>query len=207
MGNNVFISFRYSDGIDYKEELSKLFKNDDDTFDFSEDEDRSKYSEETIKNYLYSKLKKSTVTIVLITPRAVNHQKNIYGEYDDWMYDEIRYSLEDRENNRTNGLIAIYTPETKQYLMYEATHCCEICNKTSNVSTIKNVDNLFRKNMMNVKDEYKSNKCKNVYDSNYDSYCSLVSFDDFKKNYNEYIEKAEYKRDNITKYKISKRLQ
>ena len=55
------------------------------------------------------------------------------------MYDEIRYSLEDRENNRTNGLIAVYTPEAKAYLIEE-----------SKESTIVNdVDNLFRKNMMN----------------------------------------------------------
>lgn len=47
----------------------------------------------------------------------MNHKKDFWGRYDDWMYDEIRYSLEDRENNRTNGLIAVYTPEVADMLV------------------------------------------------------------------------------------------
>ncbi len=39
------------------------------------------------------------------------------GDYDDWMYDEIRYSLESREGNRTNGLVAVYTPEVADLLI------------------------------------------------------------------------------------------
>ena len=204
---NVFISFRYSDGVKYKEDLSTKFKNDDDTLDFSEDEDRSKYTEETIKDFLYAKLRRSTVTIVLLTPNAINHDKNFMGKYDDWMYDEIRYSLEDRENNRTNGLIAVYTPEAMQYLMYNSQHTCKMCGKTSTVKTIKGVDNLFRKNMMNVKEEYKTNKCIGVYDGNYDSYCSLIAYDEFKENFEKYIKIAKDKRDNMYKYDITKRLQ
>ena len=62
MARNVFISFRYSDGITYKNELAKLFDQYYDTVDFSEDQDRSKMSEETIRQYLYSKLRRSSVT-------------------------------------------------------------------------------------------------------------------------------------------------
>ena len=111
MGRNVFISFRYEDGISYKNSLANLFSLDRDTVDFSEDVDRLWKSEETIKKYLYKKLRRSSVTIGLLTPLAVNHKHNWRGEYDDWMYDEIRYSLEDRDNNRTNGIVAVYTPE------------------------------------------------------------------------------------------------
>lgn len=207
MANNVFISFRYSDGIAYKEELSKKFENCDDTLDFSEDEDRSKYTEETIKDFLYAKLRRSSVTIILLTPNAISHEKNFLGQYDDWMYDEIRYSLEDRENNRTNGLIAVYTPEAEQYLMYDSQHICKMCGRTRMTKTIKDVDNLFRKNMMNVKEKYKLNKCIDVYDSNFDSYCSLVAYDDFIVNFEKYIKIAKDKRDNVYKYDITKRLQ
>ena len=63
MAKNVFISFRYSDGHWYKDALSKLFDGYSDTVDFSEDEDRSRMSEVTIKNYLYGKLRRSSVTI------------------------------------------------------------------------------------------------------------------------------------------------
>lgn len=35
MARNVFISFRYSDGNEYKEELARLFNASEDTVDFS----------------------------------------------------------------------------------------------------------------------------------------------------------------------------
>ena len=117
MAKNVFISFRFSDGNRYKEYLSGLFDKYSDTIDYSEDVDRSRMSDVTIKQYLYGKLRRSSVTIVLLTPSAVNHKKNWMGNYDDWMYDEIRYSLESREGNRTNGLIAVYTPEATDLLI------------------------------------------------------------------------------------------
>ncbi|EOO66317.1 hypothetical protein IIC_05776 [Bacillus cereus VD021] len=41
-------------------------------------------SEDTIQEYLYEKLKKTSVTIVLLTPKAVSNQKDIFGSYDDW---------------------------------------------------------------------------------------------------------------------------
>ena len=96
MKRRVFISFRFSDGAQYKKELSDKFDEETKVINCSEDIDRSGYSEETIQRYLYSKLKSTSVTIVLLTPEAINHKKK-YGKYDDWMYDEIRYSLEDRK--------------------------------------------------------------------------------------------------------------
>lgn len=197
MARKVFISFRFSDGAKYKNELTQLFDSSTQVIDCSEDQDRSSQSESTIKNYLYGKLKNTSVTIVIITPKAVEHQKNWRGEYDDWMYDEIRYSLEDRENNRCNGLIAVYTPEAKNLL---------ISSTANNLTTLRDVDNLFRKNMMNILPSYKKNPKEGVYDGTWDSYCSLVSWDDFKKNYADYIDKAGVKRENTYKYNIKKRL-
>lgn len=62
------------------------------------------------------------------------------------------------------------------------------------------------KNMMNVKLRYKTNPCYNVFDSDKDSFCSLVSWEDFKKNYSYYIEIAEEKREESYKYELVKRL-
>ena len=56
MAKNVFISFRFSDGNRYKEYLSSLFDKYSDTIDYSEDVDRSRMSDVTIKQYLYSNL-------------------------------------------------------------------------------------------------------------------------------------------------------
>ena len=206
MARKVFISFRFSDGAKYKEELSDLFDNETAIINCSENEDRSEFSEETIKTYLYSKLKTTSVTIIIITPEAVSHKKDWLGQYDDWMYDEIRYSLEDRENNRCNGIVAVYVPEAEEMLIHESTHKCQICNEEQKVTTILTVDNLFRKNMMNVNDSYKTNPCVGVYDSDKDSYCSLVSWDEFKSNYKKYIENAANKREHTERYNLVKRL-
>ena len=108
MARRVFISFRFSDGEKYKTKLCELFDGETKVINCSENEDRSGMSEETIQKYLYSKLKTTSVTIIIITPQAINHKKDMWGRYDDWMYDEIRYSLEDRENNRCNGIIVLF---------------------------------------------------------------------------------------------------
>lgn len=197
MPKNVFISFRFSDGITYKEHLSYLFDKNSDTIDFSEDMDRSQMSDVTIKQYLYGKLRRSSVTIVLLTPSALNHKRNWRGDYDDWMYDEIRYSLESREGNRTNGLVAVYTPEAASLLVNA---------RSSGTVSVNNVDNLFRRNMMNVKPQYKKNPNPGIFDRDYDSYCSLIEWSEFTKNIGKYIEIASQKRDAAYKYDIIKRL-
>lgn len=206
MARNVFISFRFRDGHKYKEELSRKLDRADDTIDFSEDIDRNDLSEETIKKYLYGKLARSSVIVVLLTPGSINHQKNNCGNYDDWIYDEIRYSLEDRENNKTKGIIAVYVPEAKDYIMKSSSHTCAICNANKSSNTILDFNNLARINMMNVKDDYKKNKCINLYDRDYDSYCSLVPYSEFINNIDKYIEIAIWKRENINHYSIHKEL-
>jgi len=154
-------------------------------------------SESTIKQYLYGKLRRSSVTIVLLTPAAVNHKRNWRGDYDDWMYDEIRYSLESREGNRTNGLVAVYTPEAASLLVNV---------QSSGTVSVKNIDNLIRKNMMNVKPQYKKNPNPSIFDRDYDSYCSLIEWNEFTNNIGKYINIASQKRDAIYKYNVIKRL-
>ena len=198
MQRKVFVSFRFNDGNLYKEKLCKKLSMSNNLIDCSEDEDRSMMQPATIKNYLYRKLSQTSVTIIIITPEAVEHKKNWYGQVDDWMYDEIRYSLEDRQNNRTNGLIALYTPEAEKLLI---TH-----DYKDNTIAVADVENLFRKNMMNIKKEYKHNQREGIYDSDYDSYCSLIPFDSFMNNPEKYINIAEEKRDRINEYTIKCRL-
>lgn len=204
MANKVFISFRFKDGNKYKEELEEVFNDSVKVINCSENTDRSDMSDETIKKYLYNKLSNTSVTIVLLTPDAITHQKNWLGKYDDWMHDEIRYSIEDRENNRCNGLVAVYVPEAESSIFTKTT--CGQCSKKCTLTSIYNFDNLARKNMMNVKDEYKTNPCDGVYDENYDSYCSLVSWDEFKNHFEDYIAKADAKRSETYKYDLKKNM-
>ncbi|EGO2592526.1 TIR domain-containing protein [Enterococcus faecalis] len=206
MAINVFISFRFSDGEELKEELIELFDSSTEVYNRSEDKDRSDMSEKTIQKYLYEKLKKTSVTIVLLTPKAVDYRKDIYGIYDDWLYDELRYSLEDRSDNRTNGVIAVYTDESKDLIRESSTHRCDVCGEEKTCTTILDFDNLVRKNMLNVKNDYKSNQCMGLYDRNKDSYISLVHIDDFKADYATYITNAKNKRDRKEEFDLVKRM-
>ena len=207
MARQVFISFRFSDGEKYKDRLCELFDQNEDVIDCSEDEDRSDMSDDTIQKYLYDKLKRTSVTIVILTPDAIEYRKDGFtGKYNDWMYDELRYSLEDREYNNTNGIVAIYTDEAKDSLITISTHKCDICKKESTVSIVKDVNNLVRKNMLNIKDSNKKNKCYGIYDSLEDSYISLVSYDNFVSDINKYIDNAISKRARTNEFTITKRL-
>ncbi|CAK6479715.1 hypothetical protein BFRIG_05427 [Peribacillus frigoritolerans] len=206
MGTNVFISFRFSDGSDLKEELEELFDSSTEVFNRSENEDRSTMSEDTIQKYLYEKLKKTSVTIVLLTPKAVSYKKDIFGSYDDWLYDELRYSLEDRNENRTNGVVAVYTNESKDLILDTNSHTCSVCNQESKCQVILDFDNLVRKNTLNVKTAYKYNPCNDLFDEDKDSYISLVHIDDFKKDYVKYIEAAKGKRDRKNEFELVKKM-
>lgn len=202
MRRKVFVSFRFADGKDYKEEIIKNLESRDLIVDKSEDVDRSHMSEEQIKEFLFKKLRDSSITIVILTPKAINYEKDYLGNYDDWLYDELRYSLYDREDNRINGVIALYTEDAEGLIITKNLHKCNICNEESNVNSVGDFDNLVRRNMMNVLNKYKKNKCDGIYNSDYDSYISLIKYSDFMNNPKKYIEIASEKRENRDKYEI-----
>lgn len=206
MATKVFISFRFSDGKEIKDELVDLFDESTQVINRSEDVDRSQMSEDTIQEYLYEKLKDTSVTVVLLTPKAVDYNKNFWGEYDDWLYDELRYSLEDRTDNRTNGVVAVYTNDAKDMLLENSSHYCSQCQQTKSCRTLKPFENLARKNMLNIKPSYKKNPCNDLYDDNHDSYISLVSLEDFKRDYTKYINNAKDKRKRTNEFNLCKRM-
>lgn len=206
MATKVFISFRFSDGKEIKDELVDLFDESTEVINRSEDVDRSQMSEDTIQEYLYEKLKDTSVTIVLLTPEAVSYRKNWIGNYDDWLYDELRYSLEDRKNNRTNGVVAVYTDDAKDMILESSSHYCSHCQETKSCRTLKFFDNLARKNMLNIKQSYKKNLCNDLYDDSHDSYISLVSLEEFKQDHTKYIDNAKDKRDRLHEFNIYKRM-
>ena len=206
MATKVFISFRFSDGKEIKDELVDLFDESTEVINRSEDVDRSQMSEDTIQEYLYEKLKDTSVTIVLLTPEAVSYRKNWIVNYDDWLYDELRYSLEDRKNNRTNGVVAVYTDDAKDMILESSSHYCSHCQETKSCRTLKFFDNLARKNMLNIKQSYKKNLCNDLYDDSHDSYISLVSLEEFKQDHTKYIDNAKDKRDRLHEFNIYKRM-
>ena len=197
MANKVFISFRFSDGNEIKEALVTKFEELDYTINKSENENRSGMSDETIQKYLYEKLKDTSITVVLITPQAVNHTHNYEGTLDDWMYDEIRYSLEDRTGNRTNVLIIVYTKDAKSLV---------IDSETDDLIVVSDFDNLVRKNMMNVKSDKKVCPDEGRYDLLLDSYASLISYDLFLSNPQKHIDNAIEKRNRKDDFNLVKRM-
>ena len=142
---------------------------------------------------------------ISLTVKSISNTIDVHGIFDDWIYDKIRYSLGDRKNNRTNGLMAIYEPEAKDSLLKAGQRKCDKCAGYQ-ITTIFEQENLFRKNMMNVKKEFKKNKCADVYNGDFDSYCSLIPLDKFVSNISFYIDIAIQKRDMIDCYDITKRL-
>ncbi len=192
MAKNVFISFRYEDGHLYKEKLDRLFDNSTKVINYSEKEDRSNKSEQNIKEYLYAKLRETSVTIVILTPKAINHEK-VGRKYDDWMYDEIRYSLENRSNNRRNALIAVYTDDAEK-IIFE--------NDYFGNRKVRRFKNLVYENMNNLKDRERY-----IPGIKLDKdYCTLVSWKDFTSDINYYIDHAIKKRENSDKYIIRTRM-
>ena len=197
----VFISFRHNDGNKIKDDLIKYLYENGYIIDKSEDVDRSVQSEDTIQAYLFEKLRDSSITIVLLTRNAVNYRRDYFNKIDDWLYDELRYSLYDREDNRRNGIIALYTQQAAPLLVQQSYHKCSNCNRQS-VTSILNFDNLVRLNMLNIKTKYKLNKCENLYDGNYDSYVSLIKLEDFYNNPKSYLDIAFEKRSKSDQYEI-----
>jgi hypothetical protein len=206
MASNVFVSFRFSDGVGYKEKLVEKFNELHYTINKSEDEDRSNMSEDTIQKYLYTKLQDCSLTVVVLTPNAINYTTKLEFDfetgsyknvYDDWLYDEVRYSLEDRTGNRTNGVIALYTPEAKYYV---------ISDENDDVTIISNFENLVRKNMLNVKETYKYCPTEGRWNSAKDNFISLVAFDSFMGNTKYYIDSALEKRNRKDEFVLEKQM-
>ena len=200
----VFISFRFSDGIEYKNKLEDMFDSSTKVINCSEDEDRTGLSDASIRRYLYDKLAATSVTIMLLTPLALNYRRNGEEKIDDWTYDEVRYSLEDRTNNRTNGLVAVCAPGVWDMVAYQ--DGCMGCEKACQITAIPEREHLFRKNMLNVLPEFKRSNCPGIYNRLDDSYCTLVDWGDFCNNYGFYIDKASEKRDRVNEFKLVKRL-
>ncbi|MFW5890717.1 MAG: molecular chaperone Tir [bacterium] len=206
MKRKIFISFRFDDGFNVKENLVSFLEKRDLIVNKSEDVDRSNMSDDSIEEYLFEKLRDTSITLVILTPNAINYKINHLGELDDWLYDELRYSLYERKGNTINGVIALYTEDAKESLMRSSKSFCQTCKSQHTSSLISDFNNLVRKNMMNVKPSFKKNSCDGYYDSNYDSYISLVAINDFMANPDHYLDIAYDKRKSCNQYNLVKRL-
>jgi len=196
MATKVFVSFRFSDGNEYKKEIVSLLEEKNYSVDVSEDEDRSEFSDDTIQKYLYDKIRESSITVVILTPKAINYQRT-NGKIDDWLYDEVSYSLKQYDGKRSNGVIAVY-PEKSENLIFS--------HVDGDKRIIRDLENLTKKNSLNVKDKYKVNPDQNWYNDAEDCYVSFVKYANFKANMQNYLDNAIDKKDHVDHFDIIKEL-
>jgi len=208
----LFVSYKYSDVVEGREGkfnfrddlIERLGENglrhkgeDDESFDMED------YSEDEIYQKIAPYIKKSSITVVLITPNT-KHSK--------WIPWEISLSLRERtykeEQNMTrNGLIGVYLPLNSSlkpietggdYSFYLEKKECGTTTHFTPKFPLMIQDNTF--NLRNG--DHKCNKgcCDKVYDSDTGSYMQLVKWSDFISDMQGYIDKAWERRNNFEDY-------
>lgn len=221
MGNKVFISYKYWDANvqildgnlkttarNYVDKLQDKFESLPHIYKAEEDDnDLSKFKDDTIASHLKDKIFDSTLTIVLVSP---NMKDPSVPEDEQWIPWEISYSLkEHKRNNRTsltNALLAVVLPDrTGSYNYYIQENTCTKCNcRTLNTPFLFEI---MRANMFNVKNPQFSNcenHSKNQPYLGESSYMHSVKWETFFSNVDSFVKKAVAINENIEKYKITK---
>lgn len=207
----VFVSYKYSDVVEgrkysfnFRDDLidrlggkGLVYKGED-----SKSFDLKDFNKQQIIDKIAPFVKKSSITVVLITPNAKSSK---------WIPWEISMSLRKRtyeyEQNMTrNGVIGVYLPldfnkvpdkDGNYDFYYYKNHCGTITHHTDKLpEMIKN--NSF--NLINGAHTCSQGCCRNVYSSEEGSYIELVNWHDFVSNIDTYIERAWKRRNNFNNY-------
>ncbi len=200
-GKKVFISYKHYDANvmkfpniyqttarDYVNKLQEMFEDTPHIFKAEEDDnDLSKFKDDTIASKLRDKIYDSSVTIVLISPNMWDKSKL---EEDQWIPWEISYSLKEHKRNGrkslTNAILAVVLPDQNgSYEYFIQDNSCPTC-KCRSLSTYK-LFRMIRKNMFNIKEskEQRSTCINHTADTKpfigYSSYIYSVKWIDFAK--------------------------
>ncbi len=228
MGRKVFISYKYKDTNvrqmplimfsenrktrvrDYVDELQKLIGEDNINKGEKDGEDMSVLENSTIQSVLGDKIYDSTITLVLISP----HMKDPYlPETEQWIPWEISYSLREQSRegrkSKTNAVMAIVLPDANNsYEYYIKEHICPYCNTRS-----LNTGILFKILSANMFNRYTptygicfNHNTNNRPQTGECSFIPSVKWDDFIKNIEFHLKRAEKIRDHIYEYDIKKNL-
>ena len=225
MGHKIFISYKYADPNvrkitnhwerdtvrDYVDALEKYIKDKSDHVykGESDGEDLSALTEEKIWSILKDRIYDSTLTIVMISPNMKGSTK----ERNQWIPWEISYSLKEvsRKNkagnmvtSSSNAILAIVVPDSVgSYSYYTYNRNC--CSAGCSVYNTSRLFQILKDNMFNIKKPNK-NVCDNnsiIYHGD-SSYIISVTWDDFIKEPETYIDKAYYLQNSIERYDIVK---
>lgn len=192
---NLFISFSFNKSLNIKNRIAEKLESMGDIVNYSEKEDKSHLTDESIWNALLNRIKGSTITVVILSKDLVTEGKGEAGRNfmdSGWVYKEISASLRDWNNNRINGVIAV-APDNFYDEFLTRRRCFE-CQGIHYSFKEGMINEIITANEHNVKDKFKKGgKCSD--DPLHDCYISVVRFSEFMQNPKKFIDNAADKRD------------
>ncbi len=201
MGRKTFISYKYSEATQLRDEIIKKLGEDSKFYqgETSDSPDLTDTSTDNIKNNLKDMIWGTSVTIVIISPNLKQ------SKWVDW---EIEYSLKEitREDktSRTNGIVGVIMKYNNGYdwLITRQTNDDGCSSRYINDSKLYSIINKNRFNL-NTEDKYACKTCK-TYNQLNGSYIALIDEEEFLKDPYTFIENAFSKSKSISNYEISK---
>lgn len=227
MGYSVFVSYKYKDSnvrklsgyekeygqttarsyVDYL--IDQKLSGDDIYKGEKDGESLEQFKDSTISTHLKEKIKRTTITIVLISPN-MKESEFLKKEEDQWIPWEISYSLRKSEGNTMNALLSLVLPDQNgSYDYFVEKKSTYFNGNKENVSSIKTGDlfNIIRGNMFNENNPtITTDDFGNNYYHGDESYMSYVKWDDFISKPDSYLDKSLDIRDSQDNYQIQKRI-
>ena len=228
MGHKIFISYKYADTDvknlpnltgctvrDYVTEFqNKIYDEDDINKGEEDDDDLSRFTDDTIWKKLKDRIYDSSVTVIFISPNMRELDKE---DRDQWIPWEISYSLKETSRktktgksvaSKSNAMLAVVLPDSNgsyKYYLESKTCCFSFCT----MHHTEKLFNIFRKNKFNLKNPI-TKKCKNnenvIWTSLNSSYIDAVKWEEFIYDYRKYIDMAIERQNNIDDYNIQNEL-
>lgn len=171
-----------------------------------DDEDLSAFKDDTIKSHLKDKIYDSSLTIVLISPGMNNGT----AESEQWIPWEVSYSLRESTRNgitsHMNAMLAVVLPDT--YGRYD--YCIEkkgLCDAVTLKFKNSFCFNIIGENFFNKKepDAYMCKLCGDRHYRGFDNhYFAYAKWENFKNDFETYINRAYDHQKNADEYDIEK---
>ncbi|NIF07106.1 hypothetical protein F3J23_16840 [Chryseobacterium sp. Tr-659] len=226
MGRKIFVSYKYADELvkdlnkkkldlntfsyisrktrvrDYVDLLQNKIGNEHINLGEKDGESLADFSDSTIETSLKSKIRQSSVTIVLIS-KGMKISEN---EKDQWIPWEVSYSLRTipsgSHTKQMNAILGIVLPDELGTYTWYYTSKPE-CNCTTHHTN--RLFKILKDNTFNIKEpEYRECNGLKINVSNESSFFKVVKWDDFMflSEYNTYIDKAIEIKNNKELYNI-----
>lgn len=192
MSHKTFISYKYSEAVDLRDNIIKamgtdaIYYNGENGFSPNKSDD----TDDAIWNYLKDMIWPTTVTIVILSPNM---------KQSSWIPDEIAYSLKKVKRGGTesqrNGVVAVIQKYQGGY-DWLINHHVNCHNKSTVNYKNELLPDIITSNHFNSEPPViHCDACK-TYDSEMGSYISYICEEDFLKDVNGYVEKAFQKSQN-----------